>query len=135
YVGPMSSEELRRAIELPAQRGEWKLESGLVGLFLRDVGEEPGALPLLSHALLETWRRRRGRTLTLQAYAETGGVRGAIAQTAESLFHEHLSPAQRAIARRIFLRLTELGEGTQDTRRRARLTELVPSDSGGFEVL
>src|SRR5438132_590971 len=87
YVGPMSAEELRRAIELPAHRGDWKLEPGLVDLFLRDVGEEPGALPLLSHALLETWRRRRGRTLTLQAYAETGGVRGAIARTAEILLH------------------------------------------------
>ena len=29
-------------------------------VLLRDVGDEPGALPLLSHALLETWRRRRG---------------------------------------------------------------------------
>jgi len=91
----MSSEEQRRAIELPAQRGDWKFEPGLVDLFLRDVGEEPGALPLLSHALLETWRRRRGRTLTLQAYAESGGVRGAIARTAESLFHDH-EPANRA---------------------------------------
>src|SRR5207253_10832856 len=120
YVGPMSSEEQRRAIELPAQRGDWKLELGLVDLLLRDVGEEPGALPLLSHALLETWRRRRGRTLTLLGYAEAGGVRGAIAQTAESVYRDQFSAQEQVIARRIFVRLTELGEGTQDTRRRVR---------------
>ncbi len=125
YLGPMSTEELRRAIEEPARRGGWECEPGLVDLLLRDVGEEPGALPLLSHALLETWRRRRGRRLTLSGYAEAGGVRGAIARTAEVVFNERLSPDQQAIARRILLRLTELGEGTQDTRRRATLQELV----------
>jgi hypothetical protein len=123
YIGPMSPEELRRAIEMPAQRAGYGFEPGLVELILRDVGDEPGALPLLSHALLETWRRRQGRTLTLAGYADAGGVRGAIAQTAESVFG-HLTPEQQAIARRIFLRLTELGEGAQDTRRRVSRTEL-----------
>jgi len=121
----MSAEELRRAIEEPARRGEWTFEPGLVDLFLRDAGDEPGALPLLSHALLETWQRRRGRTLTLAGYAESGGVRGAIARTAETTFNQ-LTREQQAVARKIFLRLTELGEGTQDTRRRAALTELIP---------
>jgi hypothetical protein len=65
YIGPMTAEELRRAIEQPARLGEWGFEAGLVDLILRDVGDEPGVLPLLSHALLETWRRGRGRTLTL----------------------------------------------------------------------
>ncbi|GIK39293.1 MAG: hypothetical protein BroJett011_31260 [Chloroflexota bacterium] len=125
YIGPMSREELRRAIELPAQQAGCEFEPGLVELILRDVGDEPGALPLLSHALLETWRRRQGHLLTLAGYAESGGVRGAIAKTAESVFGR-LTPEQQAIARRIFLRLTELGEGAQDTRRRANLAELSP---------
>jgi hypothetical protein len=123
YIGPMSTEELRRAIELPAQRGGYEFEPGLVELILRDVGDEPGALPLLSHALLETWRRREGRRLTLAGYAEAGGVRGAIAQTAETVFGR-LTADQQTIARRIFLRLTELGEGAQDTRRRVARAEL-----------
>lgn len=58
YIGPMTTEELRRAIEEPAKRSHWEFEPGLVDLILRDVGDEPGALPLLSHALLETWKRR-----------------------------------------------------------------------------
>ncbi len=133
YIGPMSIEELRRAIELPAERAGYEFEPGLVDLILRDVGDEPGALPLLSHALLETWRRRQGRTLTLAGYAEAGGVRQAIAQTAEAVFG-NLTPEQQSIARHIFLRLTELGEGTQDTRRRVSRAELemMTGDRGPF---
>ena len=125
YIGPMDTVELRRAIEEPARRNGWEFDAGLVELILRDTGEEPGALPLLEHALLETWQQRSGRSLTLKGYADAGGVHGAIAKTAESVF-SRLTPEQQALARRIFLRLTELGEGTQDTRRRAPLTELSP---------
>jgi WD40 repeat protein/DNA-binding SARP family transcriptional activator len=125
YIGPMTLEELRSAIEEPARCGGWDFEAGLVDVILRDLGDEPGALPLLSHALLETWKRRRGRTMTLTGYADSGGVRGAIAQTAETTYRQ-LTPEQQVIARNIFLRLTELGEGSEDTRRRAKIAELVP---------
>src|SRR5207247_8490350 len=90
YVGPMAPAELRRGIEGPSESGNWELEPGLVDLLLRDTGDEPGALPLLSHALLETWQRRRGRRLTLAGYTASGGVQGAIAQTAETVFTQHL---------------------------------------------
>ena len=127
YIGPMTAEELRLAIEEPARRGHWEFEPGLVDLILRDVGDEPGALPLLSHALLETWMRRAGHTLTLKGYADAGGVHGAIAHTAESIY-QNLSPEEQAIARDIFLRLTELGEGTEDTRRRVAFEELTSAE-------
>jgi WD40 repeat protein/class 3 adenylate cyclase len=133
YIGPMTTEELRRAIEEPARRGHWEFEPGLVDLILRDVGDEPGALPLLSHALLETWKRRAGHTLTLKGYADAGGVRGAIAHTAESVF-QNLSPAEQTIVRNILLRLTEFGEGTEDTRRRASFDELMSSAEDADEV-
>jgi len=126
YIGPLSQPELRRAIEEPAQVGQWSLEPALVELILGDVGHEPGALPLLSHALLETWKRRRERTLTVTGYVAAGRVQRAIAQTAESVLRDRLTPVQQTIARQIFLRLTELGDGTQDTRRRVGLAELMP---------
>ena len=47
-------------------------------------------------------------------------MRGAIAQTAEEVYlgcSEH----EQALMRRMFLRLTELGEATEDTRRRVPL--------------
>ena len=127
YIGAMNDEELRRAIEEPAQRGHWDLEEGLVERLLIDVGREPGALPLLSHALMETWQRRRGRKMTLSGYESTGGVRSAIAETAEAVFSDRFTSEQRSIARRIFLRLTELGNETTaaETRRRATFEELI----------
>jgi transcriptional regulator with XRE-family HTH domain len=146
YIGSMSAKELRCAIEKPAQLGHWELEPGLVDLLLHDVGadsgevSEPGALPLLSHALLTTWTRRRGRKLTISGYIASGGIRGAIAETAEAVFQDQLLPQQRVIARQIFLRLTELGDETTtaDTRRRVSFEELTskPEDKGQIhEVL
>ncbi len=133
YIGPMTLDELRRAIEQPAAQDRWDFEPGLVDIMLRDIEDEPGSLPLLSHALLETWEKRQGRTLTLQGYQEAGGVRQAIAKTADRVYDD-LTPEQQIIAREIFLRLTELGEGTQDTRRRAALDELVPDPDHRLEV-
>ena len=125
FIGAMNRDELVSAIDKPLALGGWKIQEGLIEVILDDVGYEPGALPLLSHALHETWRRRRGRTLTLSAYTETGGIRGAIAQTAESVFRDQLSPEQQPIARMIFLRMSELGEDAHDTRRRASFSELI----------
>ena len=133
-VGPMSEEELRRAIERPAEGAGLVLEPGVVEGILRDVVGQPGALPLLSHSLLETWRRRSGRMLTLIGYLRSGGVQGAIAQTAESVYHDALSTEQQALARNVFLRLTELGDGTEDTRRRVSIAELVPRPEREAEV-
>ncbi|MFU8771799.1 MAG: BMP family ABC transporter substrate-binding protein [Anaerolineales bacterium] len=86
---------------------------------------EPGALPLLSHALLETWKRRNGRWLTLRGYAEASGVHGAIARTADFVYNRQLSREQQITARNIFLRLTELSEDLIGTRRRASPTEFT----------
>jgi DNA-binding SARP family transcriptional activator/energy-coupling factor transporter ATP-binding protein EcfA2 len=82
-VGPMRPEELRRAIELPAERAGLRVEPELTEAMVADVAGEPGGLPLLSTALLEGWERRQGRTLTLAGYRETGGVHGAVARLAE----------------------------------------------------
>lgn len=127
FIGAMTDDELRRAIEEPAKRSRWELEAGLADLMLHDVGREPGALPLLSHALLETWQRRRGRMLTFGGYASSGGVRGAIAETAESVYVDQLTHEQQDLARRLFMRLTQFGEDTagEDSRRRVGFDELT----------
>jgi energy-coupling factor transporter ATP-binding protein EcfA2 len=129
-VGPMRPVDLRRSIERPAARAGLALEPGLVEVLLRDLGAEegqlpePGSLPLLSHALLATWQRREAQTLTLAAYRDAGGVREAIATTADAVY-DNLSPAAQAVAKQLFLRLVALGEGTEDTRRRITRDELV----------
>jgi WD40 repeat protein/tRNA A-37 threonylcarbamoyl transferase component Bud32 len=130
-VGAMETAELQRAIEQPAQRVGLKFEPGLINAILADIAQEPGALPLLQHALLELWERRQGRLLTLRAYQASGGVQGAIAQRADAIY-QSLSPDEQAIVRRIMLRLTEPGEeGAQPTRRRGKLANFVlrPEDT------
>ena len=123
-ISPLSTRGLRQAIAEPAWRVGLEFESGLVETILGDVGGQPGSLPLLEHALLELWERRRGRMLTLEAYRETGGVGGAIAKRADALF-ESFDAEQQSIVRGVMLRLTQPGEGTEDTRRRATLHELI----------
>jgi len=123
-VGPMTEAELRRAIEQPARRVGLKFEAGLVDIILADVAQQPGALPLLEHALLELWERREGHLLTLAAYQASGGVSGGIARRADALL-AGFNPDNQVIVRRIMLRLTQPGEGTEDTRRRVRKQELL----------
>ncbi|MFI9169213.1 nSTAND1 domain-containing NTPase [Streptomyces lincolnensis] len=122
-IGPMGREELRDVITRPAIAEGLNVERALTARVIDEVTDRPGALPMLSHALLETWRRRRGRTLTLAAYEEAGGVRGAIATTAEQVYGA-LSPEQARTARRILLRLIAPGDGAADTRRPASREEL-----------
>ena len=134
-VGPMDADGLHQAIEEPARRVGLALEEGLSDTILAEAGAETGALPLLEHALLELWERRRGELLTLEGYRDAGGVQGALAQRADAIFAEFDADRQR-IARRLLLRLTQPGEGTEDTRRRATLDELAPADADpGFDVV
>jgi DNA-binding SARP family transcriptional activator/WD40 repeat protein len=103
-MGPLRGDVLRAAIEGPAQQAGLRLEPGLVDLLARDTEDEPGALPLLSHALVETWRRRDGRVLTVEGYRATGGIRGAVARSADRLY-ESLPAEQRTVLRSLLLRL------------------------------
>ena len=121
-VGPMTREELRRAIELPARRAGLRVEPGLAAELVDDVADEPGGLPLLSTALLELWEERSGRTLREASYAASGGVSGAVARLAERAYRG-LSEAQRDRARAILLRLAD-AEQPSPVRRRVPLAEL-----------
>ncbi|MGH9232675.1 MAG: hypothetical protein ACRD0R_04965 [Acidimicrobiales bacterium] len=122
-VGPMRDSELRRNVELPAQRAGLEIEPGLVEVIVADVAGRAGALPLLSTALAETWERRRGRGLTLAGYRAAGGVNGALASMAEDTYVA-LPAGPRAAARGLLLRLCDAGqEGDLSLRRRLPLAE------------
>jgi DNA-binding SARP family transcriptional activator/WD40 repeat protein len=114
-LGPMTEPDLRRAIEGPAAQAGLRLEPGLVDLLVREVAGEPAALPLLSHVLRQTWRHREGGTLTVQGYAATGGVREAVAQSAEGVFRG-LDPERQSMLRELMLRLVTPDEGGDPVR-------------------
>ncbi|MEU5991725.1 helix-turn-helix domain-containing protein [Spirillospora sp. NPDC047418] len=132
-VAPMNQDELRRAIVAPAQRAGLELEPGLADLLLREMSpaagartgaaHETGTLPLLSHALLSTWERRRQGVLTIAGYRDGGGIEGAVAATAEEVYLG-LAEEDRLVARRLFGRLVHIADDTGVTRRRVAEREL-----------
>ena len=126
-VGPMSRTDMRKVIEQPATRAGLRLEDGLVDAVIEDAGTGTASLPLVSHAMAETWRRREGDTLTLAGYNAAGGVAGSIAQTADTLFESAFDAEEQKACRRLLLRLVTPGEGTSDTRHRMPMSDL---DSG-----
>ena len=116
-VAPLQGQALREAIEEPARRAGLRLEHGLVDLLIRDAEGQPGALPLLSHALVETWQRRDGGLLTVEGYVDSGGLRGAVAASADRLY-ESLSDAERVQLRRVMLRMVSLSDAGEPVRSR-----------------
>ncbi|WP_328439415.1 hypothetical protein OHA71_24075 [Streptomyces sp. NBC_00444] len=130
-LGPLTTAELREAVTGPAKAVGLELEPGLAELIVREVSadgprgaHDAGVLPLLSHALLATWQRRKAGRLTLAGFRAAGGIQGAVAATAERAW-SGLDPAARAAARLLLLRLVRLGEDTQATRRRGTRRQLA----------
>ncbi|MEV5726709.1 AAA family ATPase [Streptomyces pharetrae] len=130
-LGPLTTAELREAVTGPAKAVGLELEPGLAELIVREVGadgprgaHDAGVLPLLSHALLATWQRRKAGRLTLAGYRAAGGIQGAVAATAERAW-SGLDPAARTAARLLLLRLVRVGEDTAATRRRGTRRQLA----------
>jgi hypothetical protein len=122
-LGPMTRDELERAVEAPAHQVGLTFEPGLVNRILDDVREEPGNLPLLEFVLTELWEKRHGGRLQHDAYEAMGEIRGAIAHRADAVYTP-LTPLEQEATRRVFLLSVRPGEGTDDTRRRASFMEV-----------
>jgi WD40 repeat protein len=131
-LGPMSAEQVRRAVVEPARLARTEVEAGLVELLLSDLApdtddggaHEPGALPMLSHALLAAWEHSRGGTLTVADYLAGGGIKDALTRSAERAY-ESLLPAQQRVARRLFLRLVHVADDLPPSRAAVPLGELL----------
>ncbi len=130
-IAPMTASELRSAMEQQAAKVGLRFEADLSNRILDEVKGEPGAMPLLEHLLLEMWKRRHGRWLRAVEYGNLGGIKEAIAHTADDLY-ESLSPDDKNLMRHIFVRLTRVaplvgGEPEQPyTRQRVPLGFLAP---------
>ncbi|MCW2932014.1 MAG: transcriptional regulator, family, partial [Actinomycetia bacterium] len=151
-LGPMTADDVTRAITEPARQASLNVAAALVRLLLEDLtpqqgpasarraprltrtgsltltssaegAYEPGALPLLSHALLATWEKSQGGTLTVADYLASGGIRDAVARTAEAAY-ETLTEPERQLARRLFLHLVHVLDDAPPTRAMLALAEL-----------
>src|SRR5712691_9033060 len=136
-IAPLRRAALREAITRPAAYVGVYLEPVLVERLLRDAGEEPGALSLVQETMVLLWERMTRRLLTVPAYEDLGGqdrsgLAAALATRADAALSA-LTASQRTIARRIFVRLVQLGEGRQDTCRPQAVGALrAPGDDPGL---
>ena len=135
-VLPLAAAGLEEAIARPAEQAGLVVETGLVGQVVAEISDQPGALPLFQFAMTELYDEcQQSGALTVDGYERIGGVSGALTKRADETLAA-LDSQDQATARRLLLELVELGEGTEDTRRRVPLSELERhSDSGAEKVV
>jgi WD40 repeat protein len=127
-VEPMDEPSLRRVVIEPARRAGATVEAELVELVLRDLSPRSSApesslLPMLSHALLATWRHARNARLGVSDYVAVGGVGSAVQRTAEEIYSS-LDEEDQEAARWLFSQLVNVDEEGVPTRRRLETADL-----------
>src|SRR6266536_2279936 len=128
---PLKVEALRKTIVQPALASDVQLifEGTLIGDLLFEVQGQAGTLPLLQFALEQLFERLNVHRITLLAYREIVGVKGALQLHAEKTFFALPSVSHRKLAQSLFIRLIEAGKAEQETsRRRTFLTEFAFDD-------
>jgi WD40 repeat protein len=123
-VPAMNADELRSAIAEPARQAGQPLSADVVDLLIEQTKEREGALPLLEFALMRIWEGCLRGIEPTDTLKQIGGVGGALAGVAQTLYDD-LNERDQQIARRAFLAMIRLGEGTRDTRRNVGLNEIV----------
>jgi len=119
----MNRDELKSAIEKPAERVGLSIQDGLTKIILDQVQSNPGELPLLQFTLEQLWKRQSNGQLMIAAYDEIGGVEQALANHAETIYQK-LNEDEKKRGQHIFTQLVRFGEGTEDTRRLAYYSEI-----------
>jgi len=136
-IGAMQADELVSAIAQPALRVGLRIDPDLIAQIINDMKGEPGALPLMSFALKDLFDKEQAKggmiALTLSGYFENKGIDEALQRHADAALAE-LSEHEKKLAQSIFSNLIEIGRGTQDTKRTAPFSELVPAGSNPDEV-
>jgi WD40 repeat protein/energy-coupling factor transporter ATP-binding protein EcfA2 len=117
----LTREQLREAIEAPANVFDGEIESSLINRLLNDAGNDPDQLPLLQHALMRMWHLAQAENsptmvLTIQHYEAIGGLAEALSRHADEAYAE-LNPLEQKIAEILFCNLTDRSKGLQYTRR------------------
>ncbi|MEM7554066.1 MAG: caspase family protein [Cyanobacteria bacterium P01_A01_bin.84] len=121
----LTGDDYRRVIINPAQQVGLQVEPSLVEVLLQELDDSVNDLPLLEFVLEQLWEKREGGELSLSTYRKhLGGMKGALERKAQAVY-ESMSTRSQDCVRWIFLSLTQLGEGREDTRRRVNKQELI----------
>ncbi|OQW91363.1 MAG: hypothetical protein BWK78_04870, partial [Thiotrichaceae bacterium IS1] len=121
-----TEDEIQQIIEEPAKQAGLLVEPRLVAEMITDFKDSLGGLPLLEFALTTLWEKGKAdRLLRYADYQALGGIQGILEKKATETYEKTLTPAEQVVAKRIFLELTELGEGKPDTRRLVPQTDLL----------
>ncbi|MGI9608953.1 MAG: BTAD domain-containing putative transcriptional regulator, partial [Acidimicrobiia bacterium] len=121
-IAAPSDTALRDIITQPAAGVGVAFEPGLVERIAADVKDQPGALPLLEFSLTELFSGRETDEIAIPAYEHSGGVLGALGRRAEEIYGR-LNPVGRDATRQVFLRLVNVSDWGENTRRRVRVRE------------
>ncbi|MDB9403844.1 SUMF1/EgtB/PvdO family nonheme iron enzyme [Microcystis sp. CS-574] len=150
YLPDLRGLDLLEAITEPAKLQGYEVKKELLNKILEDIKQEPGFLPLLEFALTQLWQKRdeANHRLTLDTYEAIGGIVGALNCQADKVYqykdYEKDSPqqerteAEKALIKRIFLNLLQIGDGEKDTRLRqpkAFILSLAGDNQEGQEIL
>jgi formylglycine-generating enzyme required for sulfatase activity len=150
YLPYLRGLDLLEAITEPAKLQGYEVTNDLLNKILEDIQQEPGFLPLLEFALTQLWQKRdeAEHRLTLDTYEAIGGIVGALNCQADKVYqykdYEKDSPqqerteAEKALIKRIFLNLLQIGDGEKDTRLRqskAFILSLAGDNQEGQKVL
>jgi hypothetical protein len=128
---PLGDDELWAAIVQPAAAVGVTVDDALAMALITDAAGEAGVLPLVQETLVLLWEKVERRQLKLRTYqamadGKRSGIQVAIDRRADVVYNNLPAEAQ-PIARRIFLRLIQFGEGRADTRRQQTAQELQAS--------
>jgi tetratricopeptide (TPR) repeat protein len=126
-----TSRELRNVVEEPAKNIGLKFESGIVDDLIKEVINDPSALPLLQFTLKQLWEHREHNRITWTSYRHVGRPSEALKRTAEEVFTNLKTFENQTAAQAIFLTLVQQSVGDEFVRKRVRrdtLKSLVASD-------
>jgi WD40 repeat protein len=135
-LSALGPEALGRALVEPARQRGYRFEDdAMVAGMVASVQGARGALPLLAFAVSRLWEKRdlEKQLLTRAAYAEIGGVSGALAQHAEATL-ARIGAERHAIVREI-LRNLVTSHGTRAVAEREDLLSLFPERRATEDVL
>lgn len=138
-IAPLGVSGMRAAIVKPAEDMGVFIESALVERLVLGGAGQPGLLPFLQEVMARLWEKLERRYLPLRAYealilplagysgSERENIIAALALLADEVIHR-LNPQEQTMARRIFLRLVQFGEGRPDTRRQQSVSALAAAN-------